>query len=206
MCIITIVYTRWPNRGKHCTRLDGWADGRTNGQLDGQLDGWIDTIKNRCPICCCWGNYSCPNRVKRKWPLPSSLMWTDWLSDTVADVPWQSADHLSAGTGAAPFQMPWCGVPRQWAQCWAIIPCVSRDWPPIWRGPLVCIHATLRSIIRWACQFPSQSYLDAINTMHPSSLCLSWCHPSSCLQPESMVCSLPHNSNRVLYNQSQHYG
>lgn len=71
----------------------------------------------------------------------------------MADIPWQSADHLSAGTGAAQLQMPWCGVPRQWAQCWAIIPCVSRDWPPIWRGPLVCIHATLRSIIRWACQF-----------------------------------------------------
>lgn len=109
----------------------------------------------------------------------------------MADIPWQSADHLSAGTGAAQFQMPWCGVPRQWAQCWAIIPCVSRDWPPIWRGPLVCIHATLRSIIRWACQFPTQCYLDAINTVHHSCSYLPSYHPSNWLQSwvDGLLCA-----------------
>lgn len=77
--------------------------------------------------------------------------WEPWWLTS----PRQSADHLSAAAGAARFQMPRCVVPRQWAQCWAIIPCVSRDRPPVWRRPLVCIHATLRSIIRWACQFPN---------------------------------------------------
>ena len=80
-------------------------------------------------------------------------MWMDWLRGMMADIPWQRADHLSRRTGAAQFQMPWCGVPRQWALCRAIIPCVSRDRPSIWRGPLVCIHGTLRNIIRWPVNF-----------------------------------------------------
>lgn len=56
-----------------------------------------------------------------------------------------------------------------------------------------CIRATLRSIIRWACQFPTRRYRDAINTVHHAGFLFAFMpsiRPSAVLAGGNALCQM----------------